>query len=694
VVALGQLGLGTLVFLLRPNTKRSWIFLGFCLAWFGLFATFYDFQSTHVLTQFFFFCWYMTSAVLLHLAFVFPEERPIVRQHPRVQYLFYLPSLCLWGFNRLTFDFFYDFYHFYNIGEKVTYAHTVYWAAALLCLLFSLTHTALRASSPVARRRALTVCFGFAAGFLIPVGGESAALLLHVNLPLEFVWLLTLFLPLSITYAILRYNLFDVGVIVRRTLTYGILTAAVIGVYLLCVWLSDKLLRGIPVAQSRSFPVLFALVVLFGLNPLRERLQHVVDRVFFRTRYDFRQTIERLSQDLTGLLDPEEIAARIVHTVMHALNVSNAALFLQDHDDTYRVQAVAGEETERLARLQPPRDNPIIALIAQRPQGVSHYDLEANPVLAQKAPRAAEAFTHLGISLALPIVFKEDLIGLLALGEKKSGAIFTADDIELLRTLLNQSAIALANARSYRSLEETNAALRRALRKVERLEHVKTHMGKFVPASVRRLIELDPTAPALDKHEQDVSVLFLDIAGYASMSQALDHEKVNYLIERYFSSFLDDIYANQGDINETAGDGLMIIFQDDDPRTHARAAVHTALAIRDKTQRINAELQGIYAPITVNMGINSGLAAVGSTKFEGATGTRWTFTASGPVTNLAARIGAFATHGSIYIGAATAQRVSEEFELRELGPQLFKNVYQPVDVYEVLGQHVYATVER
>jgi class 3 adenylate cyclase len=213
-------------------------------------------------------------------------------------------------------------------------------------------------------------------------------------------------------------------------------------------------------------------------------------------------------------------------------------------------------------------------------------------------------------------------------------------------------------------------------------------MGKFVPASVRRLIELDPTAPALDKHEQDVSVLFLDIAGYASMSQALDQEKVNYLVERYFSSFLDDIYANQGDINETAGDGLMIIFQDDDPRAHARAAVRTALAIRDKAQRINAELQGIYEPITVNMGINSGLAAVGSTKFEGATGTRWTFTASGPVTNLAARIGASATHGAIYIGAATAERLSEEFELRALGAQFFKNVSQSVEVYEVLGQHV------
>jgi len=130
----------------------------------------------------------------------------------------------------------------------------------------------------------------------------------------------------------------------------------------------------------------------------------------------------------------------------------------------------------------------------------------------------------------------------------------------------------------------------------------------------------------------------------------------------------------------------MIIFQSDDPCEHARAAVRTALAIREKTQHINAELAGASAPVTVNMGINSGTAAVGSTRFESATGTRWTFTASGPVTNLAARIGASVTAGAIYVGTETARRLGEDVQLRDLGPQEFKNVREPVVVYEVLAQ--------
>jgi class 3 adenylate cyclase len=212
------------------------------------------------------------------------------------------------------------------------------------------------------------------------------------------------------------------------------------------------------------------------------------------------------------------------------------------------------------------------------------------------------------------------------------------------------------------------------------------HLGKFVPATVRQIVEHDPTAPALDKHDQDVTVLFLDMAGYTSLSERLDKDRMNDLVERYFSSFLDDIYANRGDINETAGDGLMIIFQDDDPYAHARAAVRTAQAIRAQTQRINTELVGVYAPVAVNIGINSGLAAVGATRFQSATGTRWTFTASGPVTNLAARLAARATQGAIYVGPETVRRLGTDLHLRALGLQALKNVHTPVMVYEVLEQ--------
>jgi len=233
-------------------------------------------------------------------------------------------------------------------------------------------------------------------------------------------------------------------------------------------------------------------------------------------------------------------------------------------------------------------------------------------------------------------------------------------------------------------LNRKNIELEQTLEKVRLLESIQTHLTKFVPQSVQRIIEKSPDAPLLEKQSRDVSVLFLDIAGYTRMSETVAPEKMNYLIEKYFSSFLDDIHKNKGDINETAGDGLMIIFQEEEDESHAANAVKTALAINNRAKIINSDLEEKFDPVVVNIGINSGTASVGSTRFEGITGTRWTYTASGPVTNVAARIGSLAKNGEILVGAQTAARVKDRFPMKSVGEQHLKNVKDPVEVFKVL----------
>ena len=233
-------------------------------------------------------------------------------------------------------------------------------------------------------------------------------------------------------------------------------------------------------------------------------------------------------------------------------------------------------------------------------------------------------------------------------------------------------------------LKQTNEQLEITLGKVRLLENIKNAVTKFVPQRVTRLIEANPEAPDLSKQEQDVSVLFLDVAGYTRMSEESDFERMNYLLERYFSEFLDVIHDHGGDINETAGDGLMILFQDPDRSSHALNACSTALGIQDGVSRINGEERTRLEPITVNIGINSGQCLVGSTRFEGVSGTRWTYTASGPVTNMAARIGALAANGKILIGEETHRRVKNRFSTEETGTHALKNIRKPVQVFELV----------
>jgi class 3 adenylate cyclase len=240
------------------------------------------------------------------------------------------------------------------------------------------------------------------------------------------------------------------------------------------------------------------------------------------------------------------------------------------------------------------------------------------------------------------------------------------------------------NPRELRARIQTTLRLKQTFdRKIHELRRVKDHFAKYVPEAVKRLVAANPEAPELAKREQDVSVLFLDISGYARLSAQLPPELLNRLVEHYFSTFLDRIHEAGGDINETAGDGFMAIFQDADARAHAVTAVNTALALLDATEVLN-EANGTQ-PLSIHMGLNSGLALVGSTRFEGVRGTRWTFTASGPVTNLAARLAATAEAGQLLVGPETVRRLGDGYHLERLGLVSLKNLDEVVEVCRVLA---------
>src|SRR5262249_5141110 len=138
-----------------------------------------------------------------------------------------------------------------------------------------------------------------------------------------------------------------------------------------------------------------------------------------------------------------------------------------------------------------------------------------------------------------------------------------------------------------------------------------------------------------------------------------------------------------GDITETAGDGFMAIFQDRDRHQHAVKAVDTALTLLAVTGRLNQENR--EQPLAIHMGLNSGIALVGSTRFEGVRGTRWTFTANGPVTNLAARLAGIAEAGQVLVGPETVRRLGPRYRWKRLGRERLKNIAETVEISCVLG---------
>jgi adenylate cyclase len=232
---------------------------------------------------------------------------------------------------------------------------------------------------------------------------------------------------------------------------------------------------------------------------------------------------------------------------------------------------------------------------------------------------------------------------------------------------------------------ETSLRLKEAMdRKFGGLLRLSDHFAKFVPSAVRELIAQNPEAPDLAKQERDASILFLDITGYARLSELLPASTLNELIERYFSAFLDEVAERGGSVNETMGDGFMAVFQQPDPVQNATAATETALGLLAATDRLNGKSKA--QPIEVHIGISSGPSLVGSTQFQGRHGTRWVFSASGPQVNVAARLASIAQSGQILVSAATRDRLGVSYIIEKEGTRKLKNIGEDIETFRILGR--------
>ncbi len=344
------------------------------------------------------------------------------------------------------------------------------------------------------------------------------------------------------------------------------------------------------------------------------------------------------------------------------------------------------------------------AAVGIQPEDVSKLQQHLQQILSTNRPREADTLSPdnavlqpgcAPLDIVFPFAVDRNISGALGLGPKLIDEHYNANDRELIRTLVNNLSIALQNARSIEEiktlnrdleaknvqLEQAMQELKAALRKVEILESIKSNLCKFVPTAVTRLMESSPSGEIQEAEERDISVLFLDIEGYTRLTEELGATEVNALTEKYFSVFMDAIYQNNGDVVETAGDGLMVLFMTDDPAKHALEALRAATTIREKTNCINNECTLGRAPVIINIGICSGRAFVGASKFESYTGGRWAYTSHGTTTNVAARLCGQATGGAILVSRDTATRTHHSFAYRSLGPFKLKNLSEEIEVF-------------
>jgi two-component system NtrC family sensor kinase len=265
-----------------------------------------------------------------------------------------------------------------------------------------------------------------------------------------------------IAYAIIQYRLLDVSVVVKRSLIYAlILTGLLVPCYLVVI--QGQLYAFGQISYTFSFVTLLLLIGVGFLFPkFRFKTEDALERVLFRRRVDYRDTLLRSSRDMVSIVDVKLLSENLVHTIGKSLGIEKVSLLLDSAaNGKYDLEASVGMDFDQSERVFLSREGPLMKLLQWRREPVVKEELEWIPV-GPETPQTVETMTKLGAEISLPIMSKDRLIGVLNLGHKEDRTLYSNEDLELLSTLANQAAIAIENARLYENLKQSQDTLRRA----------------------------------------------------------------------------------------------------------------------------------------------------------------------------------------------------------------------------------------
>ncbi len=293
-----------------------------------------------------------------------------------------------------------------------------------------------RVSSPMQRQQTKWVVFGIAVPIIVFVSGTVLALIFPALAEPNSLYLLAyyvviiclpLFIPLSFGFAMLRYRLWDIDIIINRTLVYGALTAIVVGVYVLVVGVLGTLLH---TSGNFLISLLATGLVAVLFQPLRARLQRMINRLVYGERDDPYGVLSRLGSRLEATLVPEKVLPTIVETVAQTLKLPYVAIALLPEKPPFTATAATTTGAIALAEAQ---ETDIVA---------SYGTPTPDPV-------------------RVPLVYQAETVGYLLLAAR-AGDTFGKADSRLLTDLARQAGVAVYAVRLTTHLQRLSAGLQQA----------------------------------------------------------------------------------------------------------------------------------------------------------------------------------------------------------------------------------------
>ena len=243
-------------------------------------------------------------------------------------------------------------------------------------------------------------------------------------------------------YAITRYQALEIERVARLTLVFtGLVTAVVLVVSLVAFIFQDLLVGFLTI--PRWFSNIFAAVIIAALyGPIRDRLVNATDKYLFQKKYDYRDLLRKLADEVMTVLDLRKLVGLATQTLSETIKLDSCVLLLPSRvTNRYEVISAVGK-VERNVALE--ETHPLVRYLHQTQEPVIKDPSRKDHETPMKA--VEETLAQLKAEVCLPLAMREDLVGILALGHKKSDEPYTKEDLDILMTLAKTLAIAISNA--------------------------------------------------------------------------------------------------------------------------------------------------------------------------------------------------------------------------------------------------------
>ncbi|MFL7892515.1 MAG: SpoIIE family protein phosphatase [Anaerolineales bacterium] len=434
LLGLAYLAIGFWIYRIRGEIVSSWAFAIFCMSAALATGLYFDLVSTHVLSALWTVAISFLGGSLIVLGLVFPVGWS---QNQRFGFLRFTPyavslGLAVWGVLTLV-----DSSNPWAYVNPWRFSY-IYTSIGIFFFIGVMLYRQFSHTVPAVQQQARIVLWGSLIAFL-PIVLWMLAPYLGLQIPwnpgifLPFL----IFFPISIATAILRYRLWDIDVIINRTLVYGLLTVVLVGIYLSSVLVLQRTFQTLTGERSDLAAVVSTLVLVALIVPVRRYVQEFVDRRFYRSRYDAVKTVEEFSTSLRDEVDLDRVIQRLESVIQETIYPSFCSTWLSDGSG-FVVYRSEGEknfpEGDRVSRVD--LGDSLIRLLSSGPGTieVGELDLES---------KGLRLLVNLEAQVVVPLITQGELTGWLVLGERLSEQRYSTADKLLLSRLAIQVAPAV-----------------------------------------------------------------------------------------------------------------------------------------------------------------------------------------------------------------------------------------------------------